>query len=177
MGKVANLGIGKRASIVALSDAGYSQREIVTRMHCGLGTVCNTLWPHDLTGSSVDRPCSWRPRVTLPCEDFYIHIARGRRRVTSRMPSGNWHNSEECPSKQLGIGEFCHSLSLVGKSVLSIDGKWIWLCAIILLAITVLMLCYPITDSMLPNQEDALLKRNSWWAGGLGNFVWDGPPG
>ena len=91
MGRGATLSREKRAQIVALYNAGLSQRRIARDLQCSKTAVLSAIRRFHETGSNVDRPRPGHPRVTTPRDDAYLClVARRRRKVTARTPCGEW---------------------------------------------------------------------------------------
>ena len=91
MGKVRNLRTEKRVSIVALHDAGLSNRDIARRLQCHHTTVARTLERFQQRGDYKDRPRSGAPRVTTARDDRFIaQVARRQRFCTAPSLMSHW---------------------------------------------------------------------------------------
>ena len=91
MGRGPTLSGEKRAQIIALRDAGFSQRRIARQLQCSKTAVYEAIRRFEQTGSHADRPRTGQPRATTPQDDAYLRLtARRRRKVTARTLHGEW---------------------------------------------------------------------------------------
>ena len=63
------ISIGNRASLILLSESGYTQREVAKMVRCSQKSVAEVLRKHRLTGSVEDLTIPGRPRVTTKRQD------------------------------------------------------------------------------------------------------------
>ena len=91
MGKTSNLSREKKASVIALQQAGYSTREIGRCLLCSQNSVSYTMCRYDETGNNDDRRRSGRPRASTPRDDQYLcRIARRHLFMTARIIQAEW---------------------------------------------------------------------------------------
>ena len=65
---------------LALNQAGFTSRQIATRLNCNQSTVIRLVQRNQHTGSVADRPRPGQPRVTTPADDRHIVLAHLRNR-------------------------------------------------------------------------------------------------
>ena len=75
-----DLSEGVRGQIIALTNEGYSQRQVAARIGVSKGAVQRTLERFRKTGSYSSRPKSGRPRSTTKQEDQFIKLTSLRNR-------------------------------------------------------------------------------------------------
>ena len=75
-----DLSEGVRGQIIALTNEGYSQREVAAKIGVSKGAVQRTLERFRKTGSYASRPKSGRPRCTTKQEDQFIKLTSLRNR-------------------------------------------------------------------------------------------------
>ena len=75
-----DLSEGVRGKIIALTNEGYSQREVAAKMGVSKGAAQRTLERFRKTGSYSSRPKSGRPRSTTKQEDQFIKLTSLRNR-------------------------------------------------------------------------------------------------
>ena len=94
MGTGRNLTPEKRASIVALREAGFTQRTIAHRVNCSRSTVAKNVEQFRQMGSNKDRPRSGRPRSSSPAQDRFLGLISRRNRFwTAPLLKAQWQNA------------------------------------------------------------------------------------
>ncbi len=91
MGRGPTVSTDKRAQIVELSDAGFTERRIAQQLHCSKTAAHNAIRRVHKTGSNGCSPRSGQPRVSTARDDAYqCQIARMRRKLTARTLNEEW---------------------------------------------------------------------------------------